>query len=111
MLDSAAPLEQRPPVKVLPVTFTGWSRNWSSTRIAAPPRSGPVLSQRLRVNVEFTTESRPPRTNTAPPPPPSSSDPVELPRVKVRLRSTSLGVAWSLQCDVVHTSRWSQVFW
>ena len=111
MLDRAVPLEHRPPVKVLPVTFTAWSWYWSSTRIAAPPRSGPVLSQRLRVNVEFTTESRPPRTNTAPPPPPSWSGPVELPRMKVRLLSTSLGVAWSWQCDEVHTSRWSQVFW
>src|SRR5262245_27629313 len=111
MLDSAEPLEQTPPVNVLCLIFTGRSRNWSSTRIAAPPRSGPVLSHLLRVNVLLTTESRPPRTNTAPPPPPSCSWPVELPWVKVRFRSTSLGLAWSLQCEVVQVSRFSQVFW
>ena len=47
MLLSADPLLQRPPVNVLPTTYTGLPWCWESARTAAPPRSGPVLSQRL----------------------------------------------------------------
>ena len=69
MLLSAEPLEHLPRVKVLPLIFT--AEVTLRTRIAAPPRSGPVRSQRLRSKTESCTRSRPPRTKTAPPPPPS----------------------------------------
>ena len=71
--DSAPPLLQTPPVKVLPRTVTGWSRYWSSTRTAAPPTSGPVGVHRLSMKVESTIRSRPPRTEIAPPLPSSRS--------------------------------------
>ena len=104
MLDSAPPLEHTPPCpdappNVLLTTYTGRLWYWLSTRIAAPPRSGPVGSQRLRRNRELTTLNRPPRTKMAPPPPPSSSWPVELPSAKVRFCTVSCGVSWSWQCD------------
>src|SRR4051794_36611488 len=111
MLDSAAPLEQEPPVNVLCTTYTGSPFDWLSPRIAAPPRSGPVVSQRLPVKTVLTTRTRPPRTKTAPPPPPSVSSPVELPSRRVRFCSTSLGESWSWQCEVVQPWAWSQVFW
>ena len=57
-------------MNVLRTTYTGRLWNWLSTRSAAPPRSGPVLSQRLPVNRLLTTLTRPPRTKIAPPPPP-----------------------------------------
>jgi hypothetical protein len=58
----------------------------ATTRIAAPPRSGPVGSQRFRKKRESTTLSRPPSAKIAPPPPlPTSKvSPVELPSTKVR---------------------------
>jgi hypothetical protein len=101
MLDSAPPLEQTPPVNVLPTIRTGWPWYWLSTRSAAPPRSGPVGSQRLPTNREPMTENRPPRTKIAPPPPPSVSSPVELPLANVRFCTTSSGVSWSWQWEVV----------
>src|SRR4029453_16870182 len=66
MLLSAPPLEHTPPCPAAPpnvllTTYTGRSRCWSSTRMAAPPRSGPVPSHRFRTNLEFTTLRRPPR--------------------------------------------------
>src|SRR5437764_1483732 len=79
MLLRAPPLAQVPPWNVLFTTYTGSPRYWSSTRIAAPPRSGPVRSHSLRRKREFTTLNRPPRTNPAPPPPPSVVPPVALP--------------------------------
>ena len=50
MLLSAPPLLHRPPRNALPTTYTGRSRCWSSTRTAAPPRSGPRRSHRLPTN-------------------------------------------------------------
>src|SRR3954466_6077953 len=96
ILLSAPPLEHEPPCpgappNVLPTTYTGRFLDWLSTRIAAPPRSGPVRSHRLRRNVELTTFSRPPRTKIAPPPPPSAVSPVELPSANVRFCTTSCG--------------------
>src|SRR5664279_4053367 len=83
----APPLEQLlpwplAPPKVLFTMYTGsWLRAaselsrsmggnecWASTRIAAPPRSGPLVAQVFRTNTEFTTLSRPPRAKIAPPP-------------------------------------------
>src|ERR1041384_3508303 len=101
MLLSAPPLEHEPPSKVLVVMYTGCPFDWLSTRRAAPPRSGPVWSQRLRMNRELTTFTRPPRTKIAPPPPPSVVSAVELPSVNVRFCTVSFGVSWSWQCEVV----------
>src|SRR3569833_402318 len=100
MLLSAPPLEHEPPCpdtppNVLLTTYTGRFRDWLSTRMAAPPRSGPVRSQRLRTNREFTTLNRAPRTKRAPPPPPSAFSPVEFPSANVRFCTVSRGVAWS----------------
>src|SRR6266545_1007206 len=111
MLLSPAPLEHTPPLNVLLTTYTGRPRDWLSARMAAPPRSGPVGSQRLRKNRELTTLSRPPRTKMAPPPPPSVRSPVELPSAKVRFCTVSCGVSWSCQCEVVQPCALSQVFW
>ncbi|GAB3873427.1 hypothetical protein GCM10027610_140580 [Dactylosporangium cerinum] len=115
MLLSAPPLAHTPPwpeapPKVLPTTYTGWLWNWLSTRIAAPPRSGPFWSQRLRTKRELTTLNRPPRTKIAPPPPPSAVSPVELPSANVRFCTVSDGWSWSWQCDVVQPCFWSHVF-
>src|ERR1022692_5047952 len=77
--------------------------------MAAPPRSGPVRSQRLPMKAELTTLSWPPRAKMAPPPPPSKRSPVELPCANVMFYTVSLGVAWLSQCEVVHTWRLSQV--
>ena len=71
MLLRAPPLEHTPPVKVLPVTSTARFWYWLSARMAAPPRSGPVESQRLPVKRASMTLSWPPRPKMAPPPPPS----------------------------------------
>src|SRR5690349_10732034 len=68
MLLIAAPLEQEPPSNVLPTTYTGLFWCWLSTRRPAPPRSGPLVSQRFLVKRVLTTLTRPPRTKTAPPP-------------------------------------------
>src|SRR4029079_13155402 len=70
MLLSAAPLLQTPRGNLLPTTYTGRPRDCDSARTAPPPRSGPVRSQRLRVEVEPTILSRPPSTQvqTARPP-------------------------------------------
>src|SRR4051794_10145753 len=116
MLLSAPPLEHTPPCPFAPpnvdcATYTGRPWYWSSARIAAPPRSGPVRSQRLRTNLELTTVSWPPRTKIAPPPPPSVVSPVALPSANVRFCTTRCGNSWSLQCDVVHTCALSHVFW
>src|SRR5215208_7294691 len=102
MLLSAEPLLHLPPVKVLPTTRTGWSSCCDSARTAPPPRSGPVGSQRLPVNLEPTIFSRPPRAKIAPPPPPSYVAPVASPSTNVRFCTTRRGLAWSSQCDVVH---------
>jgi hypothetical protein len=59
----------RLPVKVLPVISTGRLAYWLSARMAAPPRSGPVESQRLPVKRASMTLSWPPRSKMAPPPP------------------------------------------
>ena len=101
MLDTPAPFEQTLPLKVLVATMTGSPSYWLSTRSAAPPRSGPVESQRLAVKTLSTTFTRPPRTNTAPPPPPSRRSPVLLPWVKRRPWIVSCGSAWFWQCEVV----------
>src|SRR5690348_2510798 len=77
--------------------------------MAAPPRSGPVESQRFPVKMELITLSWPPRSKIAPPPPPSYCWPVEFPSRSVMFWMTSRGVAWSWQCDVVHTWAGSQV--
>ena len=53
MLDRPPPLEQTPPVNVLFTTYTGSLLYWLSARIAAPPRSGPLESQRLSVNLRI----------------------------------------------------------
>src|SRR5579859_526339 len=111
MLDSAPPLEHTPSVKVLPNTYTGRLCDWLSARTAAPPRSGPVASQRLCTNLELTIRSRPPRSKMAPPPPPSVMSPVELPPAKVMFWTTSSGVSWSWQCEVVQPWALSHVFW
>src|SRR3954452_19375279 len=95
MLLRAPPLEHEPPVNVLPTTYTGRLWLWLSTRSAAPPRSGPLRSQRLPVNRELTTFSRPPRTKIAPPPPPSTVSPVLLPSAKTRFWTVNRGVSWS----------------
>src|ERR1022692_121379 len=87
---------------------TGRPWHWLSARMAAPPRSGPVESQRLPMNRELTTRSRPPRSKIAPPPP-SKWCPVEFPPANVRLRTVSRGLDWSWQCDVVYTWCGSQV--
>ena len=102
MLLSAPPLLQTLPVKRLPTTSTG--RPWysDSTRTAPPPMSGPLGSQRFRTKVEFTMRRRPPRAKIAPPPPPLKSWPLEFPSAKPRFSTTSRGVAWSWQCDVVN---------
>src|SRR6202167_4961304 len=71
MVLSAPPLEHTPPVKVLPVTSTGRFWYWLSARMAAPPRSGPVESQRLPVKGTSMTLSWPPRPKVAPPRPPA----------------------------------------
>jgi hypothetical protein len=110
MLDSAPPFEHTPPSNVLLTTYTGRPRDWLSTRNAAPPRSGPVGSQRLRRNRELTTLNRPPRTKMAPPPPPSVVSPVESPSTNVRFCTVSCGVSWSWQCEVVQPCALSQVF-
>ena len=110
MLLNAPPLAQEPPVKVLFTTYTGWSSCWSSTRMAAPPRSGPVRSQRLPTKCELTTLSRPPRTKIAPPPPPSVRWPVASPSVKVKFCTVNCGWSWLLQCEVVQPCSMSQVF-
>src|SRR5438270_1990239 len=47
----------------------------------------------------------------APPPPPSVLSPVELPSANVMFWTTSCGVSWSWQCEVVQPCAWSQVFW
>src|SRR3954454_9870792 len=99
MLLSPEPLEQTPPVKVLFTTYTGRSCDCSRARIAAPPRSGPVLSHRFPVNRELITLRRPPRSKMAPPPPPSVVCPVLLPFAKTRFWTVSRGVAWSTQCE------------
>ena len=109
MLLSAAPLEHTFATKRLPTTYTGRSWNWDRARTPAPPRSGPVASQRLPVKVALTMRSCPPRSKIAPPPPPSKSWPVELPSAKPMFWTVSRGVAWSWQCEVVHTCAWSQV--
>src|SRR5690606_16772770 len=114
MLDTAPPLEHTlarspGPPKVLLTTYTGRSWNWSNTRMAAPPTSGPVGAHRLEKNRELTTLSRPPRTHTAPPPSYSVSE-LESPSTKVRFWSVSRGWSWSLQWGVVHTRSGSQVF-
>src|ERR1700753_400390 len=75
MLERAAPFEHTLarsglPPKVLSATMTGRPWDWLKTRRAAPPRSGPVGSQRLEVKLLSITLTRPPRTKTAPPPPP-----------------------------------------
>ncbi len=98
MLLSADPLLHRPPVKVLSTTYTGSPWCCDSARTAAPPRSGPVRSQRLSRKTESTIFSRPPRTKIAPPPPPSYVSPVLLPSANVRCWTTSRGAAWSSQC-------------
>ena len=71
------------------VDRTAWY--WLSTRIAAPPRSGPLASQRLPVKRESMTFSWPPRSKMAPPPPPSKSCPVELPSANVMFCTISDG--------------------
>src|SRR4029079_6908198 len=111
MLLSAAPLLQTPRVNVLATTYTG--RPWccDSARTAPPPRSGPVGSQRLPVNVEETILSRPPRAKIAPPPPPSEVSPVASPSANRMFCTTSRGVAWSSQWDVVQVCCRSHVFW
>src|SRR2546423_1249678 len=116
MLLSAPPFEHTPPwpgapPKVLFTIGTGRLCDWLSARIAAPPRSGPVPSQRLRTNRALTTLSRPPRSKMAPPPPPSVLSPVELPSAKVMFWTTSCGVSWSWQCEVVQHCAGSQVSW
>src|SRR5262245_42846299 len=111
MLLNAEPLLQRPPVNVLSTTYTGRPWCWDSARTAAPPRSGPVGSQRLSVNVASTILRRPPRTKIAPPPPPSYVSPVESPLVKPRCWTTRRGDAWSSQWEVVHFCRGSHVSW
>src|SRR6185436_4432558 len=107
MLLSADPLLQTPRVNVLRTMVTGWLPACESARTAPPPRSGPPGSQRLCTNFEFTIFNPPPRAKIAPPPPPSYVAPVELPSANVRFCTTSRGVAWSLQCDVVHFCRGS----
>ena len=77
--------------------------------MAAPPRSGPVGSQRFPAKIELITLSWPPRSKIAPPPPPSYCWPVEFPSLNVMFWMMSLGVAWSWQCDVVQTWAGSQV--
>src|SRR3954468_8199088 len=111
MLLSAAPLLQTPRVNVLRTIVTGWLWYCESARTAPPPRSGPVGSQRLRRNFEWTTFRRPPRAKIAPPPPPSYVAPVESPSANVRFCTTRRGVPWSLQCDIVHFWCGSHVFW
>ena len=111
MLLSAAPLLQTPRVNVLATTYTGRPRCCDSARTAPPPRSGPVGSQRLPVNVEETILSRPPRAKIAPPPPPSTVSPVASPSANRMFCTTSRGVAWSSQWDVVQVCCRSQVFW
>src|SRR5689334_3426689 len=104
MLLSAPPLEHTPPSKVLPTMYTGRSFDWSKTRTAAPPRSGPVDSHLLLTNLEFTTLNRPPRTKIAPPPPPPSYSvraPFEFPSAKIRFCRVSWGWSWSVQWEVV----------
>src|SRR6478735_5761201 len=91
MLLNAPPLLHRPPRKELRTTYTGRSRCWSSTRTAAPPRSGPRGSHRLPTKRVSTILRRPPRTKSAPPPPPSYRCPVELPCARVRCCTTSRG--------------------
>src|ERR1017187_278526 len=71
MLLSAQPLEHTPPRNVSREMYTGRFRYSLRARMAAPPRSGPVESQRLLKNLELTTLSWPPRAKMAPPPPPS----------------------------------------
>ena len=109
MLLSAAPLLHTPRVNRLPATVTGRPWYCESARTAPPPRSGPAGSQRLPVNVEWTIFSRPPRAKIAPPPPPSKRSPVALPSASRRFWTTSCGVAWSSQCEVVQTCRRSHV--
>src|SRR5262245_62134222 len=111
MLLSADPLLHTPRVNVLCTMNTGWLWYCERARTAPPPRSGPVGSQRLPENFELTTFSRPPRMKIAPPPPPSIVEPVEFPFANVRFCTTSRGVAWSLQCDVVQIWFLSHVFW
>src|SRR6266487_3607981 len=89
--------------------YTGLPWYSLSARMAAPPRSGPVASQRLPEKCELITLSLPPRAKMAPPPPPSKCFPVELPWANVIFCTTSLGLAWSWQCDVVNTWCGSQV--
>src|SRR3954469_25089628 len=112
MLLSAAPFEHPPPSNVLPTTYTGSPFDWLSTRSAAPPRSGPVRSQRLPTKRELITAKRPPWTKIAPPPPPpwtkiapppppSAVWPVLSPFLKTRFCTVSRGLSWSWQCDVV----------
>ena len=52
---------------------------------------------------------RPPRTKIAPPPPPSKFSPVAFPSANVMFSTTSRGVAWSWQWEVVNTWAGSQV--
>ena len=115
MLEIAAPFEQMLPSAGLPpnvlvATITGSPWYWLSTRSAAPPRSGPVGSHRLAVNLLSITFTRPPRTNTAPPPPPSDRSPVLLPCVKCRPWIVSCGWSWFWQCEVVQICAGSHVF-
>src|SRR5450432_204343 len=109
MLLSAPPLEHTPPRNVSREMYTGRPRYSLSARMAAPPRSGPVESQRLLKNFELTTLSWPPRAKIAPPPPPSKCCPVELPFSRIMFWTISTGLAWSWQCDEVHTCAGSQV--
>src|SRR5215216_3737920 len=111
MLLNADPLLHRPPVKVLSTTYTGSPRCCDSARTAAPPRSGPLGSHRLSRKTVSTIFSRPPRTKIAPPPPPSYASSVLLPSANVRCWTTSRGLAWSSQCEVVHVCFGSQVSW
>jgi hypothetical protein len=115
MLLSAPPLEQAlpspgAPPKVELTTNTGSPPDWLRARMAPPPTSGPVSSQRLRWKYELTTLSRPPRTKMAPPPPPSAVSPVALPSTNVRFCTVRRGWSWSWQCDVVHFWAASHVF-
>src|SRR5947207_2689161 len=81
MLLSPPPFEQTlpspgAPPNVLPTTYAGRPCDWLSTRMAAPPTSGPVSSQLLPKKRALTALKRPPRAKIAPPPPPSSGCPL-----------------------------------
>ena len=109
MLLRAPPLLHTLLSKRLSATYTGRLSYCERARMAPPPMSGPLGSQRLDENTALTMRSRPPRAKIAPPPPPSNRSPVEFPSSKARFWTTSSGEDWSWQCDVVHTCAGSQV--